>query len=242
MTAFGFTSNPLEPIYLDVQATIINSGVYMLNATFGYNAACTVLSHSHIIFDTSDYSVYGNMYLYFFEWDITNALAANSYYQLNTILQEDFIMGLKSFTTVSGQCTLDYQWNYITYVSGGSNVTGLQVLPTNPYVGTCGLDSVTSTVFYMMSWTCANPYLFFNITVMMCQTSCGPYTYTNYTDYTCRLCLNTLCYTCNSNDSTICLTCATNWVISGTTCICDTSSGTNQFINGTCYACGDLQF
>lgn len=151
-------------------------------------------------------------------------------------------MGLKSFEAVSGQCALEYQWNYLTYPSGGINVTGLRVEPSIPYNATCGLSSTTSTIFYMMSWTCNHPYIFFNITAMMCQTSCGPFTYTNYTDNTCRPCINTLCYTCIANNSNICLSCPTNWVISGTTCICDTSSGTIWFINGICYACGDLQF
>ena len=106
MTAFAFTSTALTPFYLDVQTTVTSPNNYMINVSFGYKATCTSLSYSHVIFDTSEYNVYGNLYLYFYEWTISNTLATDNYYQLNPILQEDFIMGLKSFTAVSGQCTL----------------------------------------------------------------------------------------------------------------------------------------
>jgi hypothetical protein len=66
MSGFGFTSTTLVPVYLDVQATVVDAQTYLLNVTFGYSATCTMLNHSHIIFDVSDYSTYGNTYLYFF--------------------------------------------------------------------------------------------------------------------------------------------------------------------------------
>jgi len=35
-------------------------------------------------------------------------------------------MGLKQFKAVSGQCALEYRWNYLTYNIGAGNVYGIQ--------------------------------------------------------------------------------------------------------------------
>ena len=93
----------------------------------------------------------------------------------------------------------------------------------------------------MMVWTCPGTHPLFDLTTKMCVDTCNPYNYQNTTDSTCRPCSNSLCYTCNQNNSNICLTCTTNWKVSGSTCICDTSTGQFHFINGYCYACGDLK-
>lgn len=147
------------------------------------------------------------------------------------------MMGLKSFSAISGQCILDYQWILTT-----TTTYGAQLQITTPYVaGACELSGSVSTILLMMTWSCPSGYPYFDLASQTCLTTCNPYTYLNTTDSSCYPCLNTACYTCNAANSNICLTCATNFNLINNTCICDTSIGTYQLIDGVCYSCANLQ-
>lgn len=237
LTSLTITSTSTIPLSFDVTGTVLSSTTYSMYATLGYNSTITLLQYSQVFFDSSQFSVNSNKYLYFLEWTITDT-TVKSFFQFNSILTINFMMGLKSFSTISGQCALEYQW-YLTSVSGNF---GAQIQISTPYTPGCGLSGDVSSILLMMNWACSTPgYPFFDLSSQLCLNSCNPYTYLNATDSTCYPCINTACYTCNTNDSTICLTCATNYVVVNNTCICDTSQGYYQLINGQCYSCNNLQ-
>jgi cysteine-rich repeat protein len=236
LTSIAITSTSTIPVSFDITCTVLSTTTYSMVATLGYNATITMLKFSQVFFDSSQFSVSSNKYLYFQEWAITNT-AVTSFFQFNIALTDNFMMGLKSLSSVSGQCVFEYQW---IYANVSSNY-GSQVQISTPSIGGCGLSGDVSTILFMMEWSCPLGYPYFDIASQLCLSSCNPYTYLNATDNSCYPCINTVCYTCNVNNSNICLTCATNFVVVNNTCICDTSQGTYLYINGQCYTCNNLQ-
>lgn len=183
-----------------------------------------------------DYSLTSNKYLIFNELEVTDT-ATSTFYPYAVQLTNNFMMGLKSFSTVSGQCILEYQWINTTV----NSTYGAQIQASVPINSSaCGLSGSVNTIFFFLAWSCPNPYIFFNITTKMCQTSCGPYTYTNVTDNTCHPCNNTICYTCSVNNSYICLTCDINYILVNNTCICDVSNYLYIYISPQCFSCDNL--
>ena len=152
------------------------------------------------------------------------------------LVNNQFIIGIKTFHTAIGQATLDFNAVYGTY----SGNYGVQVQPSVPSNSSLtGLANSVASVLYMMTFSCpvAHPYL--NLTDQQCQDACA-FGYINTTDNTCGLCTNTLCYSCNEATPSTCTSCDTNYAISGTTCLCDTSLSTKFLINTTiCYVCSN---
>ncbi len=100
-----------------------------------------------------------------------------------------------------------------------------------------------STVFYMKTWSCTAPYLYFNLTSNKCQDVCGSYYYevTSTTngniEYECKTCHYT-CESCTSDtmyDCSVCLA-SDNREKSGNSCVC--KYGTmDDFENPKCIPC-----
>lgn len=145
-------------------------------------------------------------------------------------------MGITEFTTLSGACGLEYQWEY----GVGGATTGVSVLPSITISSIGGLNTSISSYFYLATWNCDPLHPYFNITALQCQNSCAYYYFGNTTALDCQLCSNTLCYTCSNNDSTICLSCDTtlHYVLSSGTCVC--ASGYYS-LNGSCVLCSTGQ-
>lgn len=234
MTSMDVVAKPLVTFTFDVTCTVLSTDTYQMYATLGYNSTISILKFTQVFFDTSQFSTTSGKYLYFQELPVTNT-AVTTFFQFNSALANNFMMGLKSFSSTSGQCLVDYQW-VLTSVSGNYG-SQIQTSSSSP----CGVSGDVSTILLMMKWTCPGGYPYFDLTTRMCLTSCNPYTYLNATDNTCYPCVNTVCYTCNAANSNICLTCATNLVVVNNTCICDTSQGYYLDINGQCYKCANLQ-
>jgi cysteine-rich repeat protein len=237
LTSMVITATSTIPFSFDITTAVLSATTYSMAATLGYSATITTLQFSQVFFDSSQFSLNSGKYLNFQELSVTNT-ATTSFFTFNNALQYNFMMGLKSFSAVSGQCLLDYQWT-LTTVSGNY---GSQIQVSTSYIAAgCALSGDVSTILLMMKWSCPGGYPYFDLTSQTCLASCNPYTYLNATDSSCYPCLNTACYTCNSANSNICLTCATNFQVVNNTCICDTSTGAYQLINGVCYSCNDLQ-
>lgn len=144
------------------------------------------------VYDSSQFSISSNKYFYFYELAQTDSPTTTAFFSYNSALASNFMMGLKSFSSTSGQCYLQYQWATAT----NSSQNGAEVKVSTPS-GVCGLKSTISTILYMMVWTCPGTHPLFDLTTKMCVDTCNPYNYKNTTDSTCRPCTNSLCYTCS---------------------------------------------
>jgi hypothetical protein len=238
LTTLEIISTTLVPIQLSLSYSILDTSSYSMTLTAGFNLTIERITFSQIIYDSAVYSATVSPILRGMEWSITNALASTNIIDVQqSIVDSQFIMGLKTFDTSSGQAALDFRGQFGTY----SGRYGLQVLPSVPTnVSNIGLTSSVVSVLYLMTFSCPIGYPFFNFTSEECQDACAANYYFNSTDNLCYPCTNSLCYTCDPNAPSTCLSCYTNYAIANTTCVCDTSQSSKFLVdNTTCVLCSD---
>jgi hypothetical protein len=112
-------------------------------------------------------------------------------------------MGLTEFSTIDGNCVINYEWTFTTSASGNFGVKISNSVTTSPaYV--CALSRIKSTIFYMKTWSCPSTHPYFNLTTNLCQTACGTYFYANTSIIQCQEC-GLGCISCHNNaDCTSC--------------------------------------
>ena len=161
----------------------------------GSNLTITQFSFNQIFYNSGDWVPSVSPYLNAFEWNIADSSLTNNIINVESIYtQNQFIMGLKTFTVSTGQATLAFTANIGTY----SLNYGVQVVPSIPGNSSLtGLSSSVVSVLYMVNFFCPNTHPYSNLTTQLCQDVCAPYSYINYTDNTCRFCTNPLCLTCS---------------------------------------------
>ena len=149
-------------------------------------------------------------------------MATTNIIPLSTTLFNQFIIGLKSFTSSTGNTALTFKTT-VTALAG--NVAEVKVMPSiNTNTSLTGIATSVVSVLYMLDYVCGAAFPFFNMTSLKCQDGCDVFWYKSITDSLCYPCANTLCRTCDATDSTICLTCQANFVLQSNTCVCDSSS------------------
>lgn len=95
------------------------------------------------------------------------------------------IMALTTYKYSLGKCGFEYNWEFATNYKPGSTF-GIFMDKTDPYNASCGFKEVKSTIFYIKTWECRAPYIYFNLTLDMCQDGCSFYYYENITDEICE--------------------------------------------------------
>lgn len=111
------------------------------------------------------------------------------------------ILALTDFGSENGTCGLDYNWNFDNNVGGIPHVIAFDASDPSPNsTATAGLNYLKSTLFYIKTWNCASPYIYFNLTSELCQNGCASYYYANSTVGTCTPC-HYSCYNCTLQDS-----------------------------------------
>ena len=151
------------------------------------------------------------------------------------------IMALVDFRTVNGQCVIDYNWYFVTnYQVGVPYGIFLNAsVPVAPYP--YGLERTRSTIFYIKTWKCNSPYVYFNITTNLCQDGCGYYFYQNSTSSTCFNC-SYQCMNCSSpNNSNACTLCeaTTHRTLVNNKCLCNVGYFDDGYAS-TCRSCGTV--
>lgn len=203
-----------------------------MSVTAGKNLSITKIEFSKLVYNTKDFSLGARNYLTSYDWKITTPTVTSTFSIPNTILNNQLIVGIKSFYTFSGQDSINFQWNSGTF----SGSTGLQLGTTSSF------SSYTMQVLYYLQWTCPNGFPYINLVTFLCQDSCAPYEYPDPVDLICKPCNNTLCYTCSGSNSNLCLSCAANYALTSGTCDCDMSANSKVLVsNSICYVCSNLQ-
>lgn len=84
---------------------------------------------------------------------------------------------------------------------------GIKINDSSPTNYNCGLNVARSTLFYIKTWQCGVPYIYFNLTVDLCQDACADYYYENSTAKNCDSCYYA-CIDCSQgSSSTSCTQC-----------------------------------
>jgi cysteine-rich repeat protein len=112
-----------------------------------------------------------------------------------------------------------------------------------PYVSAakCGLNFTHSTLFYIKTWKCGAPYIYFNLTTDLCQDACGDYFYENVTMSSCDTCYYA-CMDCSmGNTATACTQCEAglNRILVNNTCLCN-DGYFDDWYSPTCRACSAI--
>lgn len=118
------------------------------------------------------------------------------------------IVGLTDFGSANGSCGLEYNWYFDSNVGGIPYVVYFNTSTPSPNsTATGGLNYIKSTLFYIKTWKCNSPHVYFNITAELCQDACSSYYYFNSTAGTCTAC-HYSCYNCTQpNSKTSCSQC-----------------------------------
>ena len=89
---------------------------------------------------------------------------------------DNFIMAITSFEASDARCGFEYQWDFTNRTANGTTTFGVEILRSWTLTNTCGFSWGESSIFYMMTWQCDPPYVYFNLTSRLCQTQCGAFT------------------------------------------------------------------
>lgn len=143
------TSLSNSSVYIDVTAQVIDSDTYFMNATVGYNVTVGWMKFSQVFYDPTNFSISAGNYLYMQELVVTNT-AVTTLWQYSSTLVTNFMMGIKSFSSINGLCSFEYQW-FNNIVSGNH---GAELQISTAYNATCGFSGQVNTILLMMKWTC----------------------------------------------------------------------------------------
>ena len=184
LTALHMVATSVDPLQFDLNYAIINNSHYSVTLSVGFNVTITRYSFNQIFYNSGDWNSSLSPYVNAYEWVITNStLSTNTQVVDSILINNQFIIGLKTFYTDIGQATLDFNAVYGTF----SGNYGVQVQPSIPSSGSLtGLTSSVASVFYMMTYTCTGGFPYLNITTLLCQDVCATFGYLNATDSTCR--------------------------------------------------------
>lgn len=84
------------------------------------------------------------------------------------------IVGLTDFGSANGSCGLEYNWYFDSNVGGIPYVVYFNTSTPSPNsTATGGLNYIKSTLFYIKTWKCNSPHVYFNITAELCQDACS---------------------------------------------------------------------
>lgn len=144
------------PIQLDLSYQIQSNTTYSMSLTVGYNVSVTYFSFSQIFYDVGDFN--GSTispYLNAYEWDITDYQATNNIIHFDSLLINQLIIGLSTFYTNTGQCSLLFDTQFGNY----SGKYGAKLMtPSEP-----NITSAKVSVLYYMVWSCPIGYPYLNI-------------------------------------------------------------------------------
>lgn len=90
------------------------------------------------------------------------------------------MLGLMNFKVSNTTCGLNYRWYYTTAYNTAENITNaIELDPPNALNAStqalCGTTSHLSTVFYIKTYKCQSPYVYYNATSDLCQDGCSDY-------------------------------------------------------------------
>ncbi len=148
-------------------------------------------------------------------YDVELPATSNQYISIPREFATNTLIGLVDFTTVNAYYGLDFNWEFdlsndrIIFnksVPYGSNAYG-------------GLTAFRAAIFYIKTWFCPAPNIYFNLTTNMCEDYCEKYFYGNTTAQECQAC-NFGCYECTSGPSADCTLCNV--------------TDNRELLNGTC--------
>ena len=88
-------------------------------------------------------------------------------------------MALTDFESIDARCGLEYNWEFV--VNEGGYSEGIRINASNPSNYVCGLDKARSILFYIKTWECDIPFIYYNLTSDQCQDGCGEYYFANAT-------------------------------------------------------------
>ena len=163
LTALHIVATSTDPLSLDITYSILNNSHYSMTLTAGYNVTITRYSFNQIFYTTSDWNTTVSPYLNAYSWSIADSTSSSNIFVDSTLVNNQFIIGIKTFTANIGQATLDFNAVYGTY----SGNYGVQVQPSTPSNSSLtGLTSTVTSVLYMMSYTCPAGFPYLNITSM----------------------------------------------------------------------------
>lgn len=138
-------------------------------------------------------------------WVVTTA---SSYQAFPIQLVDNMILGLTDLGAPNGACGLDYIWDFYANITGipfAININSSMPAPNS--TAKCGLNYMRSTLFYIKTWECYVPYIYYNMTAEKCQDACASYYYFNTTEISCTPCYYA-CYNCTlPASSTSCSQC-----------------------------------
>ena len=135
-------------------------------------------------------------------------------------------MAVTDFEATDATCGFEYQWVF----SNGTNGTsfGVEILLSLTITSRCGFSWSRSSIFYMQTWLCSDPYIYFNLTTNLCQNNCSDAHSEGHNNvtYTCTLLpCQVVCLNCSNNGSiNFCSQCDTslNYVLQNGSCVCAT--------------------
>jgi hypothetical protein len=213
------TSPNFNPVKFHVYTGVVNSSHYFWNATLETQCLVTNVHFSQIIFNSDDVQSSNQYFIVYATW--INDLNGG-FISIPQEFVDNFIMGITTFETVDARCGFEYQWEFTNGTVNGSLTFGLELLYSWTLTNTCGFSWSESSIFYMQTWRCDPPFLYFNLTSGLCQTLCGGYTYENPLTFTCEPCVNTLCYQCTDPSKDLCTECSASlfYELVNETCVC----------------------
>jgi hypothetical protein len=101
---------------IDFSYQILSSTTYSMTVSVGYNMTITNMWFSKVIYNTADFSMISHYYINTYDWTISNATASGYMFNVpSTITNNQFIVGLKSFSCSTGQAVLVFSWTAGTY-------------------------------------------------------------------------------------------------------------------------------
>lgn len=162
------------PIKFHIYTGIVNESFYWWNATLSVQVLITNVHFSQIIFNTDDVQASNQ---YFIVYQIWANDMNGGFIEIPSAFLDNFIMAITAFETVDGYCGFEYQWEFANKTVNGTVLEGVELLLSWTPTNTCGFSLSLSSIFYMQTWLCPEPYYYFNITSGLCQTLCGGFAY-----------------------------------------------------------------
>ena len=97
------------PIQMDITYNILNANSYSMTLTVGYSVKIERIAFNQIFYDAGQYTVGLSPYLNAYVWQISDPLLTTNIITVDSlIVNNQFISGLETFHTSTGQATLDF--------------------------------------------------------------------------------------------------------------------------------------